>query len=329
MVRKIISPKAFSLVELSVVILITSILITGAITVSKTGIRKANIQTTQDKMAEINRALTRFVALNRRLPCPADITKYSTSSGFGAEVGTAGTCGGTGTRTTNPIVSNQVGLFAYGMVPVNALELPNDMAQDGFGTKFYYVVDASSTATTPLPLDPGGIYTGFEATPSTAQGSYTGNTGYFGDPLKIYITDYGLTTSTAALFVLISNGPNKFGGFNFNSANSNIAPTSTDELKNIYGADGYIFANTSTDKIFDDILLFRTKSQIIYDAGMQFIICSGNPGSGGWGNSGESLYNSAYWRSTFYGNAPVAVTNCASTRYCGPYGIWAKPYPDC
>jgi prepilin-type N-terminal cleavage/methylation domain-containing protein len=317
---------AFSLVELSVVILIVSILMTGILTVSKSKIRNTNIQITQDKMAEIYKAIVRFVATHRRLPCPADITKASTASGFGSEVGTAGTCGGTGTRTAssnNIAPNNQTAQLAYGMVPVNALGLSNDMAQDGFGSKFYYVVDALSTAATANVSD----YNGFEATPSTPQGSYTYT---MGSAARIYVYDNSSTLSTpSALFVLISNGPNKSGSYNFNAPSANTAPNgASDEYRNIYGSDGYTFINSSTNTSypFDDILLYKTKLQIVYDAGMQFIICSGQQNAG---NAGESNWNTTYWNNAFYGNSPTAIVNCSSPRYCGLYGIWANPYPNC
>lgn len=76
--------KAFSLIELSIIILIISIIAAGSLTVSKTIVNNAKIATTKAKMDTIYKALTAFIATNRRLPCPALlwVQKGHTKTGF-------------------------------------------------------------------------------------------------------------------------------------------------------------------------------------------------------------------------------------------------------
>jgi len=124
----------YSLLELSIVILIISILISGAMTMSVGTLNTAKNKSSQDKFAEIYKAMGNFLIANRRLPCPASLKKLENSdSDYGAEVAS---CSGVGvyqsTTSTNLI---------YGAVPVKALGLSNDMAKDAFDSKIIYMID--------------------------------------------------------------------------------------------------------------------------------------------------------------------------------------------
>ncbi|MFM2200516.1 MAG: hypothetical protein RL769_571 [Pseudomonadota bacterium] len=146
---------AYSLLELSIVILIISILISGAMTMSVGTLNTAKNKSTQDKYAEIYKALGNFLLTNRRLPCPASLKKLKNSdSDYGAEVAN---CSGTGvyqsTTSTN---------LVYGAVPVKALGLANDMAEDAFESKLVYLIDkrfavASDSSSTNMVVQGGSV----------------------------------------------------------------------------------------------------------------------------------------------------------------------------
>ena len=133
--------KAFSLLELSIVLLIISILVSGGITVSAVAINNARNQATNDKIEAIYKAMGRFLAQNHRLPCPASLAKGKSDASFGAEEG-EGNCLLSGSGIYSAKSNSSI---IYGMVPINALGLPNDMAEDGFGSKFSYAVNAHLT----------------------------------------------------------------------------------------------------------------------------------------------------------------------------------------
>jgi prepilin-type N-terminal cleavage/methylation domain-containing protein len=81
------SPKAFSLLELSIVILIASILVTGALSVSSSMTDERKIIITKDRMDVIYKALGTFLLKNKRLPCPASLLEIkSTSTTYGTEL---------------------------------------------------------------------------------------------------------------------------------------------------------------------------------------------------------------------------------------------------
>lgn len=66
---------AYSLLELSIVILIISILISGVLTMSVGTTNNAKNKATNDKILEIYKALGNFLLTNKRLPCPASLKK--------------------------------------------------------------------------------------------------------------------------------------------------------------------------------------------------------------------------------------------------------------
>ena len=128
--------KAFSLIELSIVIIIISILISGILSSSITSINNAKIRNTRDRMAQIYQALGQYLVVNKRLPCPASIILLKSDADYGKEVGTDGSCSGTGIYQSSSNAN-----LVYGMVPIRALGLVNEMGEDGFESKIAYIID--------------------------------------------------------------------------------------------------------------------------------------------------------------------------------------------
>ena len=133
--------RAFTLVELSVVILIIALLMFG--TFSSSGIVnnvKENI--TRDRMNVIYNALGDFLTQQKRLPCPASILEPRGGSNYGKEVRDGNFCRGLTEPTPKGVyLSNVNGQSAYdkvvfGMVPTNTLGLSDDFAEDAFGNQY-------------------------------------------------------------------------------------------------------------------------------------------------------------------------------------------------
>jgi prepilin-type N-terminal cleavage/methylation domain-containing protein len=303
---KISRPKiklAFSLIELSIVILIISIIAGGALTISKSSINSSKKIITKERMDEVYKALASFVAINRRLPCPALLSVAKTTSTYGDEDTTAGTCDNLTVATSTNLV--------YGMVPIKALGLEPDMAEDGWGTKFSYVVDKRFTKAS---VDTSST-DGFEITQAIVpeEGSAI-------SPTLIDVqgpSGTSLLDDINALFVLISHGANKYGGWNAtNTTQNGDSLATTDEQSNTGSASGgsdfdKTFISYSTDPDFDDIILYSNKPKLLRDAGLEYIMCNAA--------EAETTYS---W--TTNGNYGCAV--CSNTanyaRQCGKYGIW-------
>ena len=315
--------RGFSLIELSIVILIVSILITGSLGISKTAINNSKAKVTKDRMGAVYQAFTNFLATNRRLPCPAVITVAKGTSGYGNEAATPGTCANTFVSSTNaPNLS-------YGMVPIAALGLDPDMAEDGWGTKFVYVVDKRFTvqSTSATSVSTCGSTSppscGFEITQGIPNDNQTSTTD-LGSGIDVQgPLNSSLLSNKNGVLLLLSHGANKFNGFNATGTAQNGTSTATDENNNscntcsTSGTASFdrVFLTNSTDPTFDDIALFKTKTQLVRDAGLESIMCSPLE---------ATLSGGAVTWST---NGSYRCTVCASTannsRYCGPYGVWS------
>ena len=124
---------------------------------------------------------------------------------------------------------------------------------------------------------------------------------------------------------IISHGANKLGGFNYNGSQQNTLPdVSSSEYDNVYTTTADMDNNLTSKSYnyeFDDIVSYKTKSQLIFDAGMQYIICSGNESA--ITSNGHNLS----WANALYNNS-VSTTGCSTptnlSRTCGQYGIWSS-----
>ena len=121
------------------------------------------------------------------------------------------------------------------------------------------------------------------------------------------------------------------------SQNSTTGET-TDEGENRYAADfDEIFVVNSDESDFDDSLLFKTKTQIAIDAGMEFMVCNGDDSDFTSSCSGTPT---VLWGDSEYGQTTDSSTTCASlsctatggnepSRTCGKYGVWGAVSNDC
>ncbi len=294
---------AFSLVELSIVILIVSILVTGSLGISKTAIGNSKAKITKERMDTIYKALTSFVATNRRLPCPALLTVAKGTSTYGNETGT-----GTGTCTGLTPNVNTV----YGMIPIKALGLEPNMGEDGFGTKFSYVVDQRFTKQSASTASVDG----FEIVKAVKA-----EDGVAISPTLIRVqgpSGTDILPDLNALFVLISHGANKNSGWNATGTAQNPAGAIADETSNSAASFDSTFIAYSTDANFDDILLFKNKPQLVRDVGLEFMMC----------NAAEAKTSTYNW--TTNGNYGCSV--CSNTpnflKKCGKYGVWSAVSSD-
>ncbi len=95
--------RAFTLLELSIVLVIISVVMGGAMLLFNHSIDLRQIKETQVKMADIQKALLDYRRAFGRIPCPADATQImdaTSSNNFGIEAANNGTCTG-GTPAAN------------------------------------------------------------------------------------------------------------------------------------------------------------------------------------------------------------------------------------
>jgi len=311
--------KAYSLIELSIVIVIISILITGVLSASVSSINNAKIKATNERMKEIYKAMGNFLVANKRLPCPAAITKVkSVDSDYGAEVD-----GGSGCEGAGVYQSDTVSTLVYGMVPIRALGLTNEMAEDGFESKFTYIIDKEFTNT-------------FSATPDFS--SPTFSTATYTSILTINEKPGGVTQAVTAdaIMAIISHGANKYGAFNANAATQNARSiTDGDELENDARSfdngptpktatfDITLVASSTNSDVFDDIVFFKRRNDFVEDFKAMFLIpCNGATDSGSFTYDTASVY---YGQVVYNGNCSLSV----QSRKCEAYGNWMNTTASC
>ncbi len=194
--RKIGSQQGFTLVELSISVLIISLLIAGIVTIENQRIRVAQRDELDDKLARIGEALYNYRLLNNKLPCPGDSSLARTDANFGLQAdGAAGDCSVGATISSN-INSSDGGISVFGgSVPVRTLGLPDGIAFDPWGNQFTYYVDK-------------------EANNSTNFTGINGTAGVTDSNLLNVQDESGATLSEDVFAVVLSHGANGHGAFN-------------------------------------------------------------------------------------------------------------------
>jgi len=230
----------FSLVELSIALVIVGFMIAGTLTVVKMQTDAANVSQTNAKLDKIERAIQLYYETSGFLPCPAEPTLTSTSANFG--LGRNGE-----TATSNPSVLNSTGATctgavnisgAYlGAVPTRTLSLPDDFMFDAWGNRFTYVVtikaidddnwltlglesETSSTHIAPITsafgcIDGGLSNVAIANVPANhnACGALVLKDNATPTPNNRMLTDINGGEAINAIYVLISHGKNGFGAY--------------------------------------------------------------------------------------------------------------------
>lgn len=238
----------FTLIELGLVLVILSLMISGILTIATQNIRQAKREELQTKMDAIETALMNYRKAWNRLPCPADTTLADSAANFGLVAANPGSCVGGSPAAISS--GNAVG----GMLPVRSIGLPDSYAYDPWGGRFLYAVDSRITGT--------NAFTTYNVT-NTTIGAMTVYDG----------ADTPVARTTKAIAVLVSFGPNGHGAYQYGGAQKDTGSTNAHELENCAGAatgctfntDFYMHANTvSTSSAldsFDDIVRYYTRAQ--------------------------------------------------------------------
>ena len=299
---------AFSLIEISIVVLIIAILITGSLSSSISAINNAKVKSTRDRMDEIYKALGNYLLVNGKLPCPASILELkSSSSTYGASIGTEGTCSGVGVYSS---ATSGATNLVYGMVPVRTLGLSNDLAEDGFEDKIAYIVDKNFTGT-----NFGTAASAATMTINEIPGSVT------------------KTITDDAIFALVSYGINKSGAFPINSATQIARSSDASEMTNDLDSaasplfNKILISDAKNSDVFDDLVFYKTRNNLLLDFGaLSLVPCQDGVLSLNYGGAANYSFTQGS-----YNQLVVSTTQCPvgyrsttnyPTRRCGAFGVW-------
>lgn len=284
------SKSAYSLLEMSLVILIISVLITGGIAITTSTINSSKNEITNKRLAVIYDAIGRFLAKNKRLPCPASLTKSKSESGYGQE--SDGDCMLTADAGVYSSVDKRN--IVIGMVPINTLGLSDEFAEDGFGSKINYVVNSHLTLDDDRVQDLASDESSDEEDPLSFAATDVDQRRGFGlfstsnvdlmSTFSVHQRGTGNKINDIA-FVILSNGANKNGSFSANSSvqkrrvssNSDSSNTirnrsegigsaiSSAKFGGVVSGDLAIVNSDHDSDSFDDIVMFKSRMDLVSD----------------------------------------------------------------
>ncbi len=319
--------RAFSLIELSIVIIIVSILITGALSVSVNSINNSKNKVTRDRIAEIYKALGNYMVTNKKLPCPAPLTDTKSGSTTYGTAASTSLCA----STTGVSQSGSSSNLVRGMIPIKTLGLPLDMAEDGFGSKFEYIVDKNYTVASSGTTPSSGA--GDFGTSSTASILIYEKVGSSAVQLTTVSGTDSSNNNNAAVFAIISFGGNKSGAYGNDATSRNALSTDTEEASNSPTSTSddtaytsTLYASSGNSDVFDDVVFYKSRNSFVSDFNALSVIpCLAMT---------ESLYGGTInWPLSWYDQIAVATSpTCSSlgytsgpaepTKRCGAYGVW-------
>jgi prepilin-type N-terminal cleavage/methylation domain-containing protein len=265
--------KGFTLIEVLIVLVIAAILTTMAALIVRAITVGQKRSLTASRISGVDAALTQFVILQRRLPCPADGTLPSTHAAAGGETA----------RDATGCTAQQ-----NGVVPWRALGLAEQDVMDGWERRLTYRVSPLLSVDAGMNMsacDPAGAETA--AGPRICTASCTSANLAACTPPLIFLATKGLTIknvsgtsvmeppATGAAYVVISHGESGGGGYlNSGTLSTSSSTDGTEEQRNY--ADKVVQTYYVDDSLnetagathFDDILSRPTVLSVVTKAGL-------------------------------------------------------------
>lgn len=245
--------RGFTLVELSIVLVIMSLVLGAGLTMLMAQIDSQRQSASRVKQEAIRSALTNYISRNSRLPCPADPTLASGSANFGLEAATPGTCTGIASLGAAPAT------VVTGLIPWVSLGLSEESASDGYYNRFtYQVVAAATNLTAQTIAGMRGYITVHSSGPGVVGLPPVGN--------QINDCSAGLAFNPcAAAAAIVSHGRNGFGAFMQGGGKIPTAGTGPDEQANADNDSLFVrkdFADNGANP-FDDLVLALTPNDLL------------------------------------------------------------------
>lgn len=329
--------QAFTILELTIVLAIIAIMLGNMMIVNTEKDDAAMINETNLKMDRIEKAMADYLSYYSAIPCPAILIVGPWTANFGvANVYSTfptycsdNTVSTLGAASSPWYASSGIEL---GSVPTKALQLPDNYAFDAWGRRFTYVmVQYCNQSTSPyLPT-----MTGYLANPTNYYPYQGFLSAYCGESAGNYVTILnktgGTTIASNAVFVLVSHGKNGHGAYSYDgTVRINSANAGTDEIVNAQFTNaGATSLNTRTfiqrplqmttigsTGYFDDIVRFKTRQQLVKDAGLIYNTTSATNST--YANSGNEICGLVSKDIMVPLMSSLAYAGCCTTTYTNP-----------
>lgn len=170
------SAAGFTMVEISVVLLILGLLSYFSSTLFLTYFKKLTLQETESKITEIVAAINEFVEINGRYPCVAQPFLLTNNANFGFEIGADGVNDCTTAPNANGTLQN--GGVRIGAVPIRTIGLPDDYSYDAWGNRFTYAVTENLATIANFDRN-GGVITVIDSGGNASVSPPPGNTSHY------------------------------------------------------------------------------------------------------------------------------------------------------
>jgi prepilin-type N-terminal cleavage/methylation domain-containing protein len=257
--------RAFSLMEMAIVIAIIALVMGFAVSLGTNAIESAERTSTQERLAVLKRALEDYAKANGYLPCPYDRTLLPADPNFGTAI-----LGGMECLDIAPglVILPSPFDISIGGVPVRTLGLPDAYAEDAWGNKFTYAVSSLHIySPAQYILEDGRIEIAMGdvgaadwlLAPSIARDN---------DPNSVVLTY--TTGSAGATYVLFSHGPDGRGAFPLNASTVPVVNICDDgshrqDTPNCDDVDAVFFDNPYNDGdvssiFFDDYVVWGSNA---------------------------------------------------------------------
>lgn len=225
----------FTLIELSIVLIILSVTLAAFGSAFMQYLASSREKAVQTRIEAIQTGLTRFLALNGRYPCPADLTAAPDTAGFGVEISTncSSAATGTGTFRAGGTAGRRVRI---GAVPVRSLNLPDEYAGDAWAMRIMYAVTEVQASPGTFDQDLGAI-----AVVDTADNSV-------------------MTPAGSAHYVVFSVGPDQTGSYTIQGVQGMACDTAALDGENCDNDATFratvLYSTATTNAHYDDYIRY-------------------------------------------------------------------------
>lgn len=333
------STTGFTLLEMSIVVLILGILLVGGINLHLSIVELSEKNLSSDRIYIVDKAIREYILKNLHLPCPSNILLSETDNNYEENFGKE-------LRDSNgECFTEEEGYFKHddyiaGGVPIKVLGLPSEYAEDAWGNRILYVVDKKYAKSKIGFFASGGASINIKGTQDTGEKVVTNR----------------------AIYVLISSGQNGNGAFRDGIQNDINADL--DDAKNIIttkASTSYnpldpnsssstnhnpVFIKDINNKNFDDIVYYRDKNSLIFELDLEDSPCSMNElhnvidsnypdsninCSNGFCFQGTEVYSIGKCGDNMISENPNIDSsgNYKPSRRCQKYGQWSNIMYEC
>jgi hypothetical protein len=253
----------YSLVETALSTLIIALFIAGGISYYDFSNEENKYQVLDKQLDRIEDAITDFVRHNGRLPYPSGRSTLMTDINFGKE---------RSTLEDGIIETTKASRTAtHGVVPVRTLGLPDKDMLDPWGRRIAYIIpkELAIDLSYNFPVFTGGDFNAADTDPLVIRDSNNN----FLHRRNYFTRNTGGNDPQVISYILLSYGQKGRGGYNRGGISSSACPAITVIENQNCNDDAFFtvapFNLASGNSYFDDVLRWRSLSQLKMDAGQE------------------------------------------------------------